>query len=794
VATQGITPRRRASAPSRRPVRWTAAIALITFLVLASSMLPAGPGAFGAESDAQYLVQMRHQSFTPPAGATAAALEYMERNAGLGQVHLLVQMTEIPASSERTSLAGRGLVLQGYVPERAYYALVSTGLTAADLAGLGVRWAAPLGIEEKVSARVLSGEEAPWAEHTEGRQIFSVQFHDDVARDVAERMLTELATSAGGPNAEFGGWISSIRTQIVALPPRLIDELARQDQVKHVTFLPPVLSEVNDQIRSSIGVNTILEAPYGLDGSGSNVLVYDAGHVDRNHPDLAGRVTYGEAGGAAQHSTHVGGTVGGNGTNSGGTYKGMAPATAITSYFLASCNPNCLYNSPSDIESNYHDALHDHGADFATNSLASNVAINGYPCSWEGDYELTAQLIDAIAGGSLGVPFMSLWAAGNERAYGTCGTGYNTTGIPATAKNNIVVGATNSNDHSMTYFSSWGPVDDGRTRPDVCAPGCQVGGDGGITSTTPGGGYGSMCGTSMATPATAGVVADLLQEWRGTMGLPLRPLPATIKALLINTANDYGTAGPDYQFGYGEIRPVELIDHLRNRYLLRQGMIEHAEEVIFPVTVPAGTSVLKATLAWDDVPGQQLAQRELVNDLDLTLESPSGEFTMPWILTPANPSAPATRGTDRINPSEQALVSNPAAGTWKVHVKGYAVPQGPQSFGVVANAVRGQDQSGAPDEAVLPGGLDVESYPNPFSPRTTIAFRTDRSGAVSIHVFDSAGRKVRTLLDGEVREAGTQEVAWDGRDDAGAQVAGGVYFYQVVSGDRTEGRKLLLVK
>jgi len=183
-----------------------------------------------------------------------------------------------------------------------------------------------------------------------------------------------------------------------------------------------------------------------------------------------------------------------------------------------------------------------------------------------------------------------------------------------------------------------------------------------------------------------------------------------------------------------------------------------------------------------------------VNDLDLTLESPSGEFTMPWILTPANPSAPATRGTDRINPSEQALVSNPAAGTWKVHVKGYAVPQGPQSFGVVANAVRGQDQSGAPDEAVLPGGLDVESYPNPFSPRTTIAFRTDRSGAVSIHVFDSAGRKVRTLLDGEVREAGTQEVAWDGRDDAGAQVAGGVYFYQVVSGDRTEGRKLLLVK
>ena len=58
----------------------------------------------------------------------------------------------------------------------------------------------------------------------------------------------------------------------------------------------------------------------------------------------------------------------------------------------------------------------------------------------------------------------------------------------------------NSNDDSVTSFTSWGPCDDGRLKPDVSAPGCETGGDGGVTSSTAtsDSSYSSFCGTSTA--------------------------------------------------------------------------------------------------------------------------------------------------------------------------------------------------------------------------------------------------------------------------------------------------------
>ncbi len=765
---------------------WKIALALtlaLVFLAPISRIVKAAP----AEDSSTYLLQLQGRSFVPPEHDFTAALAYLGSHAQDGTAHLIVQMVDVPNADQRFSLAGRGLVLQGYLPERAYYALVSTQLTASDLSALGVRWAAPLSVVEKVSQRVQSGDYAPWTDYTNGRKIFIIQFHDDIAREAAEKLLAPI----GGVS---GGWISGLNAEMLAMDPKQAETLASEDAVKWIDERPPVLTAVNDQVRAALGVNTIQAAPYNLNGGGSSVLVYDVGFADKTHPDFGSptRVTWGENGSIATHSTHVSGTIAGDGHNSSGTYKGMAPAAFITSYEYESCTPYCLYNSPGDIEANYKDGLFNHGDNLASNSLGSNIAANGYPCSWEGDYELTAQLLDNIANGVLGIPFLSCWAAGNERGYGTCGTGYSTTGVPATAKDPIVVGATNSNDHSMTYFSSWGPVDDGRIRPDVCAPGCQVGGDNGTTSTVPGGGYESMCGTSMATPATAGVIADLLQQWRMTPGLPLKPAPSTIKALMINTAFDYGNVGPDYQFGYGEIRAVDVIDHLRNKDLLKIASIDQGGEDTYPITVNSGTPVLKATLCWDDPPGQTLAQKELVNDLDLTLESPNGAITLPWILNPSNPGAAATKGADHLNPTEQVEVDNPVAGTWTVHVKAYQIPQGPQRYSVVANAVLGT--SSAPESARSASSLAVASYPNPFSPVTTISFRLADSGPVSLYIFDSGGRRVRALLSGEAMPAGTHVVTWDGRNDRGEKLSTGVYFYQVVTGAGSAERKMLMVR
>lgn len=782
------------AAPSRLalPRNWIPLGVALTVVIASLFGVVAVVKAAGAtDDDYRYLVSLKNKTFIPTAGDYAAGLAYMAGHQAEGSVHVLVQMNDVPVAATRLSLADHGLVLQGYLPERTFYALMSTKLGASDLQAMGVRWIAPLQREDKISPRVQQNEYAPWTDFDHGWKIYAVQFHSDVTQSQAEELMAAV------PRTE-GGWIHSTTTMIVAMDPSQVESLWQADGIKYIDVRPPVLTQVNDGIRQALSVNQLQGAPYNLTGGGSSVLVYDAGLADRNHPDFAtSRVTWGEGGGIADHSTHVSGTVAGNGANSGGQYKGMAPSALITSYEYESCSPYCLYNSPQDIEANYSDGHFNHNDMLATNSIGSNIAPNGYNCSWEGDYEHTAQLIDAISNGSLGDPFLSVWAAGNERGYSRCGTTYNTTGVPATAKDIIVVGATNSNDHSMTYFSSWGPVDDGRIRPDVCAPGCQNGGDGGITSTVPGGGYGVMCGTSMATPATSGCIAAILQQWRITFGIGIhaKPLPAEIKALLIETAQDYGNAGPDFQFGYGEIRPVAAVDVIRNHDLIKATTIGQGAEQIYNIEVPQGLSSLKATLAWDDPQGEYLAQKELVNDLDLTLESPSHAITSPWVLNPSSPSSPATRGADHLNPVEQVQVDNPVAGIWKLHVKGYQVPQGPQSYGLIANVVLTNPTDAVPESRPAGASIaDLSSNPNPFSPRTTIRFRIDGSAPVSLFVFDASGRKVRTLLSGERRPAGTQFVSWDGKDDLGRELASGVYLYQVSAGTKNAEQKVLMVK
>jgi hypothetical protein len=90
--------------------------------------------------------------------------------------------------------------------------------------------------------------------------------------------------------------------------------------------------------------------------------------------------------------------------------------------------------------------------------------------------------------------------------------------------------------------------------------------------------------------------------------------------------------------------------------------------------------------------------------------------------------------------------------------------------------------------AVLP------NHPNPFNPSTEISFRLPRSLPVSVRVFDAAGRQVRTLIAGEVRQAGEHSVTWRGDDDLGRTVGSGIYFCQVDAGSYRGVHKMMLLK
>jgi len=99
-------------------------------------------------------------------------------------------------------------------------------------------------------------------------------------------------------------------------------------------------------------------------------------------------------------------------------------------------------------------------------------------------------------------------------------------------------------------------------------------------------------------------------------------------------------------------------------------------------------------------------------------------------------------------------------------------------------------------DAIVPQGFELGlNYPNPFNGDTMIRFALSTSEDVELAVYNLAGQKVVRLVEG-VREAGTYEVRWDGRDGAGRELASGVYLYQLRTGDgqQVETRKLLLLR
>lgn len=87
----------------------------------------------------------------------------------------------------------------------------------------------------------------------------------------------------------------------------------------------------------------------------------------------------------------------------------------------------------------------------------------------------------------------------------------------------------------------------------------------------------------------------------------------------------------------------------------------------------------------------------------------------------------------------------------------------------------------------------LQNYPNPFNTETVITFALPHSSNVIIEIFNILGQKVRDLVDERV-SAGYKKVVWDGRGNAGKQVASGVYLYRLKAGSFTEAKRMILLK
>lgn len=96
---------------------------------------------------------------------------------------------------------------------------------------------------------------------------------------------------------------------------------------------------------------------------------------------------------------------------------------------------------------------------------------------------------------------------------------------------------------------------------------------------------------------------------------------------------------------------------------------------------------------------------------------------------------------------------------------------------------------------VVPSDYKLSAnYPNPFNPTTSFSVTLPIDKAVSLKVYDVAGRVVRTIVGGQHYPAGTYEFTWDGTNDAGAQVASGTYLYSLEYGNFRQSRTMVLLK
>lgn len=86
-----------------------------------------------------------------------------------------------------------------------------------------------------------------------------------------------------------------------------------------------------------------------------------------------------------------------------------------------------------------------------------------------------------------------------------------------------------------------------------------------------------------------------------------------------------------------------------------------------------------------------------------------------------------------------------------------------------------------------------QNYPNPFNPSTIIKYQIPSSGRVSIQIFDISGRLIRSINQ-EMKNAGTYQVVWEGKNNESQTVASGVYFYMVKFNNSIMTKKMLFIK
>ena len=531
----------------------------------------------------------------------------------------------------------------------------------------------------------------------------------------------------------------------------------------------PLYVSTNDNIISAATIGTNQLWPGGSTGlnlTGSTpamkgkIALWDGGRVLGTHQELVGRVVQVDNSPVLNdHSTHVSGTLIASGVNP--VAKGMSNgALQLEAYDYNNHLTEMYAASPNLLISN-----HSYGTLAGWNLDTDNNQWDWYGNPGDtvdykfGYYDDVTQVWDSIAynapyylivksagnnrdenGPAVGQPYYKMNSAGNfipagNRPAGISNNdGYDIIPTYGVAKNIICVGAVlpipggynSPADVVQTTFSSWGPTDDGRIKPDLVADGWNV-----LSCiSTSNNAYAIYSGTSMSSPATAGS-GFLLQEYYYRLhNVFMRS--ATLKGILIHTADEAGPAdGPDYQFGWGLIdmpKAASVITSNNTDQLIQENILsDSAGSYSIPVTA-SGKGPLTATICWtdpaatvDEVNVLNNPARKLVNDLDLRVAG-NGNTYMPWTLNRLSPGSPATHGDDSLNNVEKILI--PAT-----------VPGKPYTISVTH---KGTLRNGSQAYSLIVSGVGISPYCN-SGPTSSAGTRVDEVSISNLDAVNPAG-------------------------------------------------------